>query len=279
MKARDLNPRKTEPATMRSSLFPRLSRRALRLGGSLFLLAPVHANEALDVLEGRRNAADVALPAVAGEDAGVEAEKPVFISPEWVPSPLDPIWSKAVLFEDPEKGGFRTQAMPDKQGRVKKAAREPAENARTARFLMELTAITGESRYRQAAERALAAFAEDIEKAGPEVADWALARRTTSIDALPVTTGTECRTCGAPSSATASASESGRTEFTTPGETPNVLALPGCTPIVVVPNCVNCSTMYRFTPSPIEVSSTTAVTPMPIPSAVNALRSRCAVID
>ena len=91
-----------------------------------------------------------------------------------------------VLFEDPEKGGFRTQAMPDKQGRVKKAAREPAENARTARFLMELTAITGESRYRQAAERALAAFAEDIEKAGPEVADWALARRTTSIDALPV---------------------------------------------------------------------------------------------
>ena len=32
----------------------------------------------------------------------------------------------------------------------------------------------------------LAAFAEDIEKAGPEVADWALARRTTSIDALPV---------------------------------------------------------------------------------------------
>lgn len=87
---------------MRSSLFPRLSRRALRLGGSLFLLAPVHANDALDVLEGRRNAADVALPAVAGEDAGVEAEKPVFISPEWAPSPLDPIWSKAVLFEDPE---------------------------------------------------------------------------------------------------------------------------------------------------------------------------------
>lgn len=91
-----------------------------------------------------------------------------------------------VLFEDHEKGGFRTQAMPDKQGRVKKAGRDPAENARTARFLMELTAITGESRYRQAAERAFTAFAEDIEKAGPEVADWALARRTTSIDALPV---------------------------------------------------------------------------------------------
>jgi uncharacterized protein YyaL (SSP411 family) len=90
-----------------------------------------------------------------------------------------------VLFEDHEKGGFRTQAMPDKQGRVKKSARVPEENARAARFLMELTAVTGESRYRQAAERALAAFAEDIEKAGPEVADWALARRTTSIDALP----------------------------------------------------------------------------------------------
>jgi uncharacterized protein YyaL (SSP411 family) len=75
--------------------------------------------------------------------------------------------------------------MPDKQGKMKKAARLADENARAARFLMELTAVTGEARYRQAAERALAAFVEDIAKAGPEVADWALALRSISVEALP----------------------------------------------------------------------------------------------
>src|SRR5262245_14864915 len=91
--------------------------------------------------------------------------------------------------------------------------------------------------------------------------------------------GTEATTCGARSSASASASDSGRTEFNTPGAKPSVLDLPGWICSVVVPNCVNCSTMYVFKPSPIDVSSTTAVTPMPMPSAVKELRSRCATTD
>jgi hypothetical protein len=61
------------------------------------LLATLHANEALDVLEGKKDAADVALPATA-DAAAVEEVIP--LSDEWAPSPLDPVWSQAVLFED-----------------------------------------------------------------------------------------------------------------------------------------------------------------------------------
>jgi hypothetical protein len=62
------------------------------------LIATAHANEALDVLEGKKDAADVALPPAAEEAAGEEV---IPLSDEWAPSPLDPVWSKAVLFEDP----------------------------------------------------------------------------------------------------------------------------------------------------------------------------------
>ncbi|WP_193214621.1 porin [Luteolibacter marinus] len=71
----------------------------LPAGAALLLLAPLHANEALDVLEGKKDAAAVALPPAEGESEG--AEKPVLITPDWAPSPPDPVWSKAVLFEDP----------------------------------------------------------------------------------------------------------------------------------------------------------------------------------
>jgi hypothetical protein len=64
-----------------------------------------------------------------------------------------------------------------------------------------------------------------------------------STEPLPVTTGTACSTYGARVNASASARESGRTEFSAPGEMPSVVALPGWTAIVVVPNCVNSSTM------------------------------------
>lgn len=87
-------------------------------------------------------------------------------------------------FED-EHGGFRTQAVPKKNGGIKRAARLSDENARAARFLMELAAVSGDKRYRLAAMRAVAAFQDRFDKAGEEAADWVLALRTTSVESLP----------------------------------------------------------------------------------------------
>jgi len=80
-------------------------------------------------------------------------------------------------FEDREKGGWRTQAVPDKKGVTKRAARVPDENARTALFLCELSSITGDTKYRDSARRSIQAFRENMEKSGLEAADWALAVR------------------------------------------------------------------------------------------------------
>lgn len=88
-------------------------------------------------------------------------------------------------FEDKEKGGLRTQAVPGKDGKTKKAARVGDENARAARFLCELSALTGDAKYRGAAQRAWRAFAGDFEKAGLESADWALAMTMALEPALP----------------------------------------------------------------------------------------------
>ncbi len=77
--------------------------RTLRLAGSLFpLLTALHANEALDVLEGKKDAESVVLPPAPDEAAAEgEGEAVIPLTDEWAPSPLDPIWSKAVLFDDP----------------------------------------------------------------------------------------------------------------------------------------------------------------------------------
>ncbi len=75
--------------------------RTLRLGGSLLLLAHANANEALDVLEGKKDPASVVLPPVEGETAAGEDAAVIPLTEEWAPSPLDPAWSRAVLFEDP----------------------------------------------------------------------------------------------------------------------------------------------------------------------------------
>lgn len=88
-------------------------------------------------------------------------------------------------FEDREKGGWRTQAVPDKKGKTKRAARVPDENARTALFLSELASITGDGKYRDSARRGIQAFRENLEKAGLEAADWALAVRAISHPDLP----------------------------------------------------------------------------------------------
>ncbi len=78
-------------------------------------------------------------------------------------------------FEDTKNGGMRSQAVPAKDGAVKKASRESGENARASRFLAELAAESGEEKYRTAARRLVAVFAPGIEKPSSECADWALA--------------------------------------------------------------------------------------------------------
>jgi uncharacterized protein YyaL (SSP411 family) len=88
-------------------------------------------------------------------------------------------------FEDREKGGWRTQAVPDKKGGTKRAARVPDENARTALFLSELASLTGDGKYRESARRGIQAFRENLEKAGLEAADWALAVRALSHPDFP----------------------------------------------------------------------------------------------
>ncbi len=75
------------------------------------LALPLAANEALDILEGKKEADAAAAPVAAdgsdpmaeifGEEGGEAPTGPVTYTPaEWAPSPLDPIWSRAVLFED-----------------------------------------------------------------------------------------------------------------------------------------------------------------------------------
>lgn len=83
------------------------------------------------------------------------------------------------------KGGFRTRALPSR-GLVRPAPRLAAENARAARFLAELAAVSGETRYREAARRAVAAFPKELEKPkGLEAAEWALALRAIHAPDLP----------------------------------------------------------------------------------------------
>lgn len=78
-------------------------------------------------------------------------------------------------FEDRERGGFLTQAQVKKDGAVRRAARDPVENARAALFLAELGAATQEAPWGAAMRRTLVAFERDQEKAGLDAADWALA--------------------------------------------------------------------------------------------------------
>lgn len=78
-------------------------------------------------------------------------------------------------FPDAKRGGFMTQAMPKKDGTIRRADRRADENARAALFLAELAAATGDDAFRDAARGAWDAFAEDQEKMKLDAADWALA--------------------------------------------------------------------------------------------------------
>ena len=88
-------------------------------------------------------------------------------------------------FVDPKKGTWRTQAMPDKSGKIKAAASDPAENARAALFLAELASLAGDSRWREAARRSVSAWSDNIDRASDGAGDWALALRALSGADLP----------------------------------------------------------------------------------------------
>jgi uncharacterized protein YyaL (SSP411 family) len=88
-------------------------------------------------------------------------------------------------FEERALGGFRTQSVPERNGSIQRAKRVPAENARAALFLCELSALTGVPAYRQSATRAAGAFKKDLEKVGLGAADWALAMRASFDPDMP----------------------------------------------------------------------------------------------
>ncbi len=74
---------------------------AISTGVILLSLAAVHANEALDVLEGKKNAADITLPPAAeGTVARESLVYPEAVRPEWQTKIFDPVWARAVLFDD-----------------------------------------------------------------------------------------------------------------------------------------------------------------------------------
>jgi uncharacterized protein YyaL (SSP411 family) len=88
-------------------------------------------------------------------------------------------------FEDPAHGGFLTQCVPTRNGKIKRAARVPAENARAALFLCELTTLTGDSKYREAARRAWRGLEKSLDEPSLAAAAWALAIHAAIEPALP----------------------------------------------------------------------------------------------
>lgn len=81
-------------------------------GVIIFSLAAVHANDALDVLEGKKNAADITLPpapegSVARENLIYQETPP----PEWQTRTFDPIWARAVLFDEESNPWVQHVAM------------------------------------------------------------------------------------------------------------------------------------------------------------------------
>ncbi len=89
------------------------------------------------------------------------------------------------LFEDKKLGGMRVQVALARDGRVKGAARDPEPNARAARFLAELAAVSGDVRYRDAARRLVEFFVPGRNRGGPDDADWVLAMRMLERPELP----------------------------------------------------------------------------------------------
>ena len=88
-------------------------KRSIILACATACLVNAHANDALDILEGNKRVEDVALPPLAeGEEEAEEEQKPpVFTPKSWSPSPLDPIWSRAVLYDNPNDPWIQQLAL------------------------------------------------------------------------------------------------------------------------------------------------------------------------
>lgn len=79
---------------------------SLLLGG--ITIAPALANDALDVLEGRKSRDEVAVPPLPGAAPSSAAPTAPY---EWPSSRLDPVWSRAVLFDDPNNPWVQQVAL------------------------------------------------------------------------------------------------------------------------------------------------------------------------
>jgi len=88
-------------------------------------------------------------------------------------------------FLDAKTGTWRTQAVPQKDGKIHPAASVADENARAALFLAELASVSGDARWRDAARRSIQAYQKDFAKAGLDAGDWARAVQALAGADLP----------------------------------------------------------------------------------------------
>lgn len=88
-------------------------------------------------------------------------------------------------FEDGARGGFRNEFAGERFGKSRRSPRPFEDNARAARFVMELANATNEPVIAGAARRAWAAFAKQWDKPRLELADWALAVRASFANDTP----------------------------------------------------------------------------------------------
>jgi uncharacterized protein YyaL (SSP411 family) len=88
-------------------------------------------------------------------------------------------------YQDPVQGGFSVRWEPTRKGTAKRSGHSSAENARAARFLCELTTLTGDTKYREAAQRAWSGLGRELDKPSLEAAEWALALQAALEPALP----------------------------------------------------------------------------------------------
>lgn len=92
-------------------------------------------------------------------------------------------------FRDPAKGSFRMEYAYERFGHALRTRRPSDDNARAARFLVELGRATGDTLYVNAARRAWAAFDRDFDRSKFEAADWALSVRALWAEDLPRRSG------------------------------------------------------------------------------------------
>jgi len=83
------------------------------------------------------------------------------------------------------RGGFYSHIAINEKGVVKGDGRDADENARAVLFLADLSHLTGDAKYADAARRAVAAFAPKFDKLELDAADWALAVRALTVDDTP----------------------------------------------------------------------------------------------